>query len=363
MEAIIGVTYRCNARCYMCNTWRFPSKIKEEITLSDIEKIPDNLSFINITGGEPFLRKDLEEIVTLARKKAERVVISTNGFFSERIIALAGKYPDIGIRISLEGLPKANDELRGINDGFDSGIRTLIELKHIGLKDIGFGITVSDRNAEDLLELYKLSLAMNLEFATAVVHSTYYFHKMDNEIRDKEMVSRQFSRLIAEFFKTWRLKNWYRAYFNYGLINKIHGGKRFLPCEMGSDVFFLDPFGEIRPCNGMEETMGNIKEKSFDEIWNGPDAERVRDLVAHCDKECWMIGSASPAMKKSLWTPTKWILKNRGKCLQDEHWAWKLYAKLFLTGHPSPPHDEKSRLSPKIGETPFRDFHGKGKKP
>ncbi len=327
MEGIIGVTYRCNAKCYMCNTWQYPTKTEEEISLQDIEKIPGDLKFINITGGEPFLRKDIEEIVKIAKRKAQRVVISTNGFFSERIIALAKKHRNIGIRISIEGLPKANDELRGIKDGFDNGLRTLLELKHMGMKDIGFGITVSDRNARDLLELYKLAYAMKLEFATAVVHNSYYFHKMDNEIKDKEMVAKEFSKLVSEFFKTWRLKNWYRAYFNYGLINRIYGGKRFLPCEMGSDVFFLDPFGEIRPCNALEESMGNIKEKNFHEIWIGPDAKRVRELVSKCDKECWMIGSASPAMKKAISVPTRWIIKNRSKCLEDENWGWKLYSQ------------------------------------
>ena len=318
MEAIVGVTYRCNARCYMCNTWNFPSNTADEITPCDIEKIPDNLKFVNITGGEPFLRKDLEEIVNILKKKTKRLVISTNGFFTGKIIALARKHPDIGFRISIEGLPKANDELRGIKDGFDRGLRTLLELKHMNLKDIGFGITVSDRNAKDLLELYKLASSMKVEFATAIVHNSYYFHKMDNHIENKEMVAGEFSKLIAEFFKTWRLKNWYRAYFNYGIINRIYGGKRLLPCEMGKDVFFLDPFGEIHPCNAMEESMGNIKEQSFLQIWNSSKAQQVRELVATCNKECWMIGSVSPAMKKAISIPTRWIVKNRSKYLKNE---------------------------------------------
>jgi MoaA/NifB/PqqE/SkfB family radical SAM enzyme len=300
----------------MCNTWQYPTKTEEEISPSDIEKLPAGLKFANITGGEPFLRKDIEEIVPIVKRKTKRLVISTNGYFTDKVIALAKKHRDIGFRISLEGLPKANDELRGIKDGFDRGLRTLIELKHMGLKDIGFGITVSDRNAKDLIDLYKLALSMKVEFATAVVHNSYYFHKMDNVILDKEMVAGEFEKLIKEFFKTWRLKNWFRAYFNYGLINRIYGGKRLLPCEMGSDVFFLDPFGEIRPCNAMEESMGNIKEKSFAEIWGSDDAKRVKEMVAKCDKECWMVGSAAPAMKKSILTPISWILKNRSKYLK-----------------------------------------------
>ncbi len=310
MEGLLGITYRCNARCQMCNTWKFPTKKEEEVKVEHLEKLP-RMRFTNITGGEPFLREDIEDIVKVIKKKSKRIVISTNGFFTEKIIDLAKENKDIGIRISIEGLPKANDELRGIKDGFDRGLRTLIELKHMRMKDIGLGITVSDKNAKDLLALYKLACAMKVEFATATVHNSYYFHKMDNEIINKEMVAGEFRKLIEEFLKTKTVKNWYRAYFNYGIMNYIYGGKRPLPCEAGTELFYMDPLGEIRPCNGMDETMGNIREKTFEEIWNSEEAKRIRGRVARCQKNCWMIGSTNPTMKKYFWKPTIWIIKNK----------------------------------------------------
>lgn len=310
MEGVLGITYRCNARCRMCNTWKFPTKKEEEIKVEVFERLP-RVRFTNITGGEPFLREDIEDIVKVIKKKSKRIVISTNGFFTEKIIDLAKKNKDIGIRISIEGLPKANNELCGIKNGFDQGLRTLIELKHMEMKDIGLGITVSDGNAEDLLPLYKLACAMKVEFATASVHNSYYFHKMDNEIVDKDRAAGEFRKLVEEFLRTKTVKNWYRAYFNYGIINYIRGGKRPLPCEAGTELFYMDPLGEIRPCNGMEETMGNTREKSFEEIWNSEEAKRIREKVARCQKNCWMIGSASPAMKKYFWKPTIWVIKNK----------------------------------------------------
>ncbi|HEX9061802.1 MAG TPA: radical SAM protein, partial [Clostridia bacterium] len=258
MEGLIAVTYKCNAKCYMCNTWQYPTKNSEEITVKDIEKIPSGLKFANITGGEPFVRDDIEEIISVVKKKTKRLVISTNGYFTGKMIDVAKKNRDIGFRISLEGLPAANDELRGIKDGFDHGLRSLLQLHELGFSDIGFGITVSDRNAKDLNELYSLAEWLGVEFATAAVHNTYYFHKFDNEIKDKEMVTGEFQKLIDRLLCSNQPKKWFRAYFNYGLINFINGNKRFLPCAMGTDVFFMDPFGEIRPCNGMEMSMGNI---------------------------------------------------------------------------------------------------------
>lgn len=317
MEAAIITTYRCTNKCQMCHIWKHPTKINEEFKPDLLSKLP-RLNFANITGGEPFLRDDIEEIVNILKKKAKRIVISTNGFLTEKIVDVAKKNEGIAIRISIEGLPRTNDELRGQEHGFDHGLRTLLELQRIGLKDIGFGITVSDRNAQDMLELYQLAKTMNVEFATAVVHNSYYFHKHDNEISNKEGVIACFVELINELLKTNRIKNWFRAYFNYGLINHINGKPRLLACGAGNDMFFLDPFGEIRPCNGMdtgslENSMGNLNEQSFEEIWEGAKAQKIRESIQSCPKNCWMIGTASPAIKKNMITPTLWVMKNKIK--------------------------------------------------
>ena len=318
MEACLIVTYRCNAKCYMCNTWRHPSRAGEEFPPSLVEKLPEGLGFINITGGEPFLRQDIEEIVDKALTKTQRLVISSNGYFTDRIVHLFHRFGNrVGIRISIEGLPAANDELRGIQDGFDHGLRSLTILHGMGIKDIGFGMTVSDRNAGDLIELYRLAHAMGLEFATATTHNSFYFHTAENRTAEPERVAQAFESVARELLKTNKPKNWFRAYFNMGLARKARGQKRALPCEVGTDMFFLDPAGNILPCNGSAEpmVMGNLHRQDFGQIWNSPEAEEVRRQVKACARECWMIGSASPAMKKRLIRPAAWVLKNKIRLL------------------------------------------------
>lgn len=315
LEAAVITTYRCNAKCHMCNIWKYPTDVKEEIRPEILQKLP-KLAFCNITGGEPFLRDDIGELVDVIRHKAKRVVISTNGYYTERVLAIAKRNPGIGFRISIEGLPAANDELRGLKDGFDHGLRTLLELQRMGVKDIGFGITISDRNIGDLVELYQLAKSMDLEFATAVVHNSYYFHKSDNVITRQAEARAALENLIAELLRTKKMKNWFRAYFNYGLIHYAEGKPRLLPCKAGTENFFVDPWGEIRPCNGLEESiwidsMGNLNKNSFDEIWNGQKARDIRKKVEACRKNCWMIGTAAPVMKKRLHIPLQWVLKNK----------------------------------------------------
>ena len=120
-------------------------------------------------------------------------------------------------------------------------------------------------------------------------------------------------------------KKWFRAYFNHGLINYIYGQKRLLPCDMASNAFFIDPFADVIPCNGMAEkaVMGNLKEQAWDELWNSEQAIRVRKETQKCDRQCWMIGSASPAMHKYIWIPGWWVVKHKflkgGKYSLDEN--------------------------------------------
>jgi len=294
----------------MCYRWKQPSVPSEEIGLEVYEKLPF-MDTVNVTGGEPFLRKDLPEIIEILRSKTNRLVISSNGYFTERIVSLFKSRQDIGLRVSLEGLPHANDELRGLKDGFDHGLRTILTLARLGVKDIGFGITMSDRNARDMIELYQLAKMTGLEFATAAVHNAFYFNKLDNKFEEPDVAVAELKTLIGELLQSRRIKDWFRAYFNYGLANYIQGKPRLLPCEMGQDSFFLDPFGVMLPCNVLNEPMGNLREQSFDEIWEGSQATGVRKLAANCGKDCWMMGSVSQQMKKNIMVPAKWILQHK----------------------------------------------------
>ncbi len=316
LHASIILTYRCNAKCNMCEVWKHPTKPDEEIGLDVIEKLPETF-FTNITGGEPFIRQDLPDIIEMLSKKTKRIVISTNGYFTKRIISLCEKYPDLGIRISLEGLPKANDAIRGIPDGFDRGLRTLLKLREMGLKDIGFAMTVQESNCHDLLPLYHLANALGYEFATATTHNSHYFQKWDNKIEDKQAVCNEFKKLIEQFLCSKKPKDWFRAYFNFGLMNYIYGNERFLPCDMGSNGFFVDPSGDVLACNGMDQKMpmGNLKTQSWDQIWNSQQAQQVRQSVKKCQKNCWMIGNAAPAMWQDLKVPAAWVMKNKLKLL------------------------------------------------
>ena len=170
-----------------------------------------------------------------------------------------------------------------------------------------------EHDAPDLVPLYRISDEMGMEFATASLHNSFYFVETNNIIHDRPMVARHFEALVNELLRSNSPKKWFRAYFNHGLINYIYSQKRLLPCDMSFDTFFIDPYGDVMPCNGTreKEVMGNLNTQTWEELWNSPQADEVRRQVRSCSRNCWMIGSVSPAMHKYIWVPAAWVAKHK----------------------------------------------------
>lgn len=90
-DAVVAVTYDCDARCVMCNIWKSPPS--RVIPPETFAKLPSSLKTINVSGGEPFLRDDLPEIVRCIKSAcpASRIIISTNSLQPERIALMMRK--------------------------------------------------------------------------------------------------------------------------------------------------------------------------------------------------------------------------------------------------------------------------------
>lgn len=319
LDAAVIVTYRCNAQCKMCEIWRYPSKPEEEFNPEVLWKLPEGIQRLNITGGEPLIRNDIEEIVSILNTKTTRLEISTNGYLTTRILRIAEKFPDITIRISVEGLPRLNDELRGIRNGFDHALRTLLKLKDMGVEDIGFGVVISDQNMYDLMDLYRLASGLGVEFAQATLHNSFYFHKSDNAIKKIDELTEIMYEFITALLRSkrkklrLRVKDWFRAYINYGLLRYMQGRARPIPCGAATNSFFVDPWGSMVACNGSSRpwTMGDLKSQTFEEIWHSNKAEELRQRVHNCGRNCWMTGTAVPAMRDHIWESFRWVFGNK----------------------------------------------------
>jgi MoaA/NifB/PqqE/SkfB family radical SAM enzyme len=302
----------------MCNVWQNPSKADEEVSLSTLQKIPSGVEYLNLTGGEPTLRKDLMEIVDLLYPKAMTLEISSNGLHAERLEPIVRKYPCIKIRFSIEGCESTNNKIRGERAGYRKKTEGLLRLKKIGGKDLGFSMVIQDDNADEAVDLFRFAKQHGFEFATTTLHNGFQFHKSDNVPYDRGRVARHIGELITEMLKGYNIKNWFRAYFNLGLMAKVMGHDRILKCSAATDLVFIDPWSDVYACNVRPDLkLGNLETQGWYEIVNGAGVEEIKEHVSKCTQNCWMVGSAKIAMRNPRFPkipkagPLLWVINNK----------------------------------------------------
>ena len=320
MDLTVISTFRCNSKCQMCYIWKNPTDPKEEVSLETLSKLPAGFDNLNVSGGEPTLRKDLGEIADLLHPKARVMEISSNGLHPERLVPIIKKYPDIKVRFSLEGNQATNDAIRGEKGGYATKVAGLRMLKEAGGTDLGFAMVIQDENVDQLVSIYEFARKEGYELATSALHNAWQFYKNDNYFYERKVVARKVEGLIEAMLRSSKPKNWFRAYLNLGLIEKILGHDRLIPCTAGKDFAFIDPWSDVWACNVRSDLpMGNLARQSWDEIINGEVAQRTRRKVAGCEQNCWMVTTARTAMRSNIIPqmpkaePLLWVLKNKLK--------------------------------------------------
>lgn len=317
LDATIAITYKCNSRCRMCNIWQI--KNPDDLPVLYFYNLSKNLKYINLTGGEPFLRPDLPEIIKIIKQVSPKakIIISSNGLATDLIIkqvkAILEIDRNIGLRISLDGIGAVHDQVRGLNGFYDRVLATVSALRNLGVKNLGFSFTIMDFNADQIRAVYDLSKKMNLELALALVqNSEVYFKKNDNAIARIDLAAAGLNYIIKEELKSFQIKRWLRAYYDYGLWYYAKFKKRLLKSGAGFDSLFIDPAGDIYPSNLIKLPFGNLGKTKLDKIWNSNLAHEMRREIA--DKnitESWIICTVRGEMKRHLPKIAWWIIKNK----------------------------------------------------
>ncbi|MDD4333167.1 MAG: glycosyltransferase [Patescibacteria group bacterium] len=313
-DAVIAVTYACNSRCRMCSIWQRTDNINL-LEPEDFRHLPDNLRAINITGGEPFLRDDLAQIIGVIKERCQKakITISTNGFATDLIIRQIREIikicPDIGIAVSIDGIGEAHDKIRGITGGYNKVIATIEALKNLGINNLKISFTLGDYNYGELEKVYKLAKVYNLEFSLALVHSSEIYFGEANELKNLEEIKKTLDWLIKEELHGFNLKKFARAYFAFGLKKYAETGKRILPDYSGKKNIFLDPSGNIYPNNVTSEREGNI-DKKLGILLNTP--KNIGNS--------WMVCTARSAIKKHWFKAGMWLIKNKLRFIIRNAW-------------------------------------------
>jgi MoaA/NifB/PqqE/SkfB family radical SAM enzyme len=318
-EAVIAVTLGCNSRCKTCDIWMI--RPEGEMQPEDYRRLPRSLRHLNVSGGEPFLRDDLPDIIRVMHEvtPSARVVFSTNGILPDRIVGgmreIRKIVPEAAVRISIDGIGEAHDETRGVPGNYDKCLETMEKLRGIGVKDLGVSATASQHNPGEVARVQELALELGVEFVVGVAHSSpTYFGDQVQSSANPESTARELTQIRDRELGSWSVKKWFRAYFTDGLIDQLEGRPRRMPCYAIETHFYLDPHGNVYPCNAREEQLGNLLEHTYEEL-----VERNQELledVRRCH-DCWMSCTVSPGLRQHPWKAALWVAAAKLKGAPD----------------------------------------------
>lgn len=309
-EAVLAVTLGCNSRCRTCDLWK--QKRGPEMKPEEYSRLPSSLTYINLSGGEPYLRDDLPDVYGVIRDKfpKARIIISTNGLLPERIEKMTSRMPGLAVRVSLDAAGPRNDEFRGVPGAYKRSMETLRRLSALGVGDLGISATASKGNCDQLVPLLDMAYEKRMEFVCSVTHSSsIYFGRQEGLIPSEEECLPGFEEIMRRQLRSLRPKEWFRAYMTSGMMDYVSGLPRRFRCTAIDDFFYLDPAGIVYPCNMRDDMMGSLLEGSYDEIVEAsPD---VTHRVRTCEIQCWMSCTVAPTLRRKPWMAVPWIMSNK----------------------------------------------------
>lgn len=316
-NAIVAVTLNCNARCTMCDIWQ--NDMHGEVAPEVFGRLPASLRDVNISGGEPFLRRDLPEILAAIKRTnpRARLVISTNGFqpakTKQMLPAILAADPGVAVRVSIDGMDGTHDSVRGIPNGFQKCAQTLDLCREAGIADLGIGFTLLEQNVGELEAVHRFAEERRLQLSiTVATDSSIYFGENKESMRPQSShaVRQAFSRVIDTQLRKWDLKENFRGWFNRTLMEYHESNKRRFTCDGASGFFYMDSFANVYLCHILNVRIGNLVQQTWDELWSSPEAVQARDIAAHCDK-CWLVCTGKAQIWDHKWRVGAEIVRDK----------------------------------------------------
>jgi MoaA/NifB/PqqE/SkfB family radical SAM enzyme len=284
-----ATTYKCNSKCMTCNIWK--KQPKNEMSLNEIETFSQNnpfFSWFNLTGGEPFLRKDLVSIVDSFLNNSNNFLflnLTTNGLSSDLIVKkvneiLSLHIPMVVVVVSLDGSKKIHESIRRTPDSWDRTIETYKSLRKMSQEKNNFrtflGYTISPFNLGTIKEAYSsvkeiIPGIKPKDFHFNLFHlSEHYYSNISNSgnftqktykrglINDLEDIEKMKKDLLPGPIQFLEKK--------YIKLAKefVKNDKTPLSCKVIQTSCFIDPEGNVFPCTVYAKLLGNLRNFDYD---------------------------------------------------------------------------------------------------
>ena len=302
-EMIIFVTNKCNAKCKHCFFWKELNYDMEEMTIEQFKKIANqlNLDYLNLTGGEAFLRDDIVEICKAFNGHTKTVFIPTNGLMTKRILKLVKEIKNscdfnLCIEVSIDGLKETHDKIRGIPI-FDSAIETIKQLKDI--TQVSVLTTATGLNYKELNELAEFIDSLGVKQGISIIRGNPRDPKANIPLDKIDEVERIVTNLCEKYMpesttKERLAKELKMKSIKYSIHFLKGHNKKLVPCLAGRDIGVIFPNGDVAFCE-MTNPIGNLKESNFNfnKTWNSDiaNARRKNMKECYCIQECFLAPS------------------------------------------------------------------------
>jgi Fe-coproporphyrin III synthase len=302
-----AVTYRCQYRCKTCNIWRRTTD--GELTTGEILQFirqTPGVSWVDMTGGEIFLRKDIGELLeTMATSWKDLLLLHfpTNGFLTDRIVEVCERLaarggPQIIVTVSIDGDESLNDETRGIRGGYRRQIETFRALRAIrGIRPV-FGMTLSSYNVGRFADTFEACRrdcpgldVSDFHLNVAQISPHYYANAgLPGVIPSAPGVTSEL-RLYRRMRGLPRsLPEWLEGEYLRRLEGYVETGQLPMRCHSLRSSCFIDPFGTVFPCITYSRPLGNLRDVGMNltALWNAPETARVQAEIwqGNCP-QCW----------------------------------------------------------------------------
>jgi len=294
----LEITHRCIARCTMCNIWRIPPDVPDLLMHDWIDLLSSDLFLdlreLDITGGEPFLRKDLPDLISSVCELKQRnlrelrsIAITTNGLLTHRVLEYTEKmlttlkdaHTELVMVCAMDAIGEKHDKIRNYQNAWSCVDQTIERL--LGLKKkfsnliIGVKTTVLPINIDELDDItrYAHSRGLFTIISPRIVTEGRY---LNVEQADHLTFSRNDVQKMIHFFKGDRFK-W--NYHGDRLVRYLQTGIIKKPCSCGFNYFFVRYNGELFLCPLINLSMGNVTKQPVNALFFSEKATRMRKGV------------------------------------------------------------------------------------
>jgi MoaA/NifB/PqqE/SkfB family radical SAM enzyme len=298
---VLFINSVCNLTCDHCFYWRDLNQ-RDDLTFDELEQLSKDLGpleNLNLSGGEPFIRPDFAEIVRMFIRNngVKQVYVPTNGYFTdkcEKALRLVLKDDDLMLfacELSLDGTPDYHNEFRGNKKSFENAMNTYDMMAALQKEDPRLRIhSISTATNQNLEEIRALSTLL-FERCPQMDHHNLAVIRGDRKdpgllappVEDYQDVERHIRHLWYPRDKG-RFGAIVEPMLQWAKIKTLQEERQVVPCKAGVVAGVVYANGDVSVCE-LHEPLGNLRDKSFRELWNSTEATDLRERIAR--KECW----------------------------------------------------------------------------